>query len=391
MNKRELLTAVFFGTLILSAPPSLQARSKLNALPGREKVTVNLANPAATLVEEERVLTLQEGLNQVDFSWKGVNIDPDSIRLTILGRPGEVRLLSVSYPPNEAALVWQVYSPNAAEERVRISYLISGLDRLVTYKAAAARDESALDLQSYLVLRNFSGEDFERVRLLLDYGADYTGSVAHEETKETLLFSQAGVPVRKILTWDAGKLPWDPEREAANVGIPMTYELKNQAQSGLGLAAMAPGRFRVYQEDGRGSTIFLGEDDLKFTPVGKEAAVYLGDSREIVVTQQKMRETMINIRRPVNAANAVVLYDSDEIIKARIENFKDQPLVLTLIEHIPGQWDMVEATHQYELKDAGTLKFEVSLKPKEKVELTLHYIRRNLRPDRPRPITYELR
>ena len=86
MNKRDLLTAVFFGTIILSAPPSLQARSKLNALPGREKVTVNLANPAATLVEEERVLTLQEGLNQVDFSWKGVNIDPDSLRLTILGR-----------------------------------------------------------------------------------------------------------------------------------------------------------------------------------------------------------------------------------------------------------------------------------------------------------------
>jgi hypothetical protein len=53
------------------------------ALPERGKTIIRLDNPKATLIEEERVLTLQKGVNKVDFSWKGVSIDVDSIRLTI--------------------------------------------------------------------------------------------------------------------------------------------------------------------------------------------------------------------------------------------------------------------------------------------------------------------
>ena len=47
---------------------------------------------------------LQEGVNKVDFSWKGVSLDADSIRLEF-GDSKAVTLLNVSYPPNENALV----------------------------------------------------------------------------------------------------------------------------------------------------------------------------------------------------------------------------------------------------------------------------------------------
>ena len=364
--------------LVLIRFSTAEARIKLTALPDRDKVTIHLENPAATLIEEERILTLQKGENQIDFSWKGVSIDPDSIRLAIISHPKEVKLISVSFPPAESALVWQVYSPSAIEERVRISYLLSGIDRLVTYKAVAKKDETNLNLQSYLVLRNFSGEDFQQARLVLDYGADYTGPVLYEETKETLLFSKQTVPIKKVLTWDAAKAAWDPETQGKNVGIPVTYEIKNEPAAGLGKFGLWDGKFRIFQDDGHGSTIFLGEDTTGYTPVGKEAAVYIGDSRDIVVTQRKMQETMVNIRR--NKGETVILYDSDDILKAKIENFKDVPQMLTMVQHIPGQWELVESTHRYELKDAGTLKFEVQLKPREKQEFMIHYIRRNIRP-----------
>ena len=363
-----------FAWLVCLAPA--QARIKLNAVPVREKASVHLENPAATLIEEERTLALQKGRNEVDFSWKGVNIDPDSIRLAILSHPKEVRLISVSYPPAENALVWEVYSPFAGEERVRISYLLAKIDRLVTYKAIARKDETNLDLQSSLILRNFSGEDFENARLVLDYGADYEGRIRHEETLETNLFNRAGVPIRKVLTWDSGQEVWDPETEQQNVGVPVTYKLKNDAASGLGRFGLWGGKIRIFQEDGHGSHIYLGEDNLSYTPVGRDAAAYIGDSRDVVVTQRKLQETMINIKR--NKGNAVVLYDSEERIGAEIENFKSQPLVLTVIEHIPGQWDLVKSSHPYTLEDAGTLKYEISLKPKEKQKLSLHYIRRNI-------------
>jgi hypothetical protein len=134
---------------------------------------------------------------------------------------------------------------------------------------------------------------------------------------------------------------------------------------------------RIFQEDGHGSTIFLGENTTNVVPVGEKLDVYIGESRDIVVTQRKMQERKINIRR--NKKNRIILYDTDELIKAAIENFKDKPATLTMIQHIPGQWDMVECSMTYARKDAHTLEFEMVLPPHGKKELFMHYHRRNLR------------
>ena len=75
-----------------------------------------------------------------------------------------------------------------------------------------------------------------------------------------LFLERDGVPIEKILTFDAAKLPWDPEKIATNVGIPVTYRIKNAATAGLGQFALSGGKVRVFQDDGYESTIFLGED-----------------------------------------------------------------------------------------------------------------------------------
>jgi len=357
---------------------SAAARTKLVALPGRDATVIRLDNPAHTLVEEERVLTLQKGENQIDFSWKGVLIDPDSIRIRILSHPKEVRLISVSYPPGENALVWNIYSDGAWEETVRISYLLTGIDRLIDYKALATKDESKLDLNSLLVLRNFSGEDFALAKVVLDYGEAFEKSIQHEETKRMLFLSSKGLPIRKVFTFDAEKLPWDPEQVPENVGIPVTYEVENSADVGLGEFGLWDGKARIYQDDGHGSTIFLGEDRTPFVPVGEKMKLYIGDSRDIVVTQRKMREDRTNVRR--NNRDQIVLFDTDELLSVKIENFKDKDAVLTLVEHVPGQWEMVKCPRKYELKDAYTLEFEIPVKARDKVEFSMHYQRKNVRP-----------
>ena len=166
MNGKRIKLMTIALLLVLSAVS--QGRIKLVALPERAATVIRLDNPQATLIEEERVLTLQKGLNKVDFSWNGVFIDADSIRLKVLDHPDNVTLLSVSYPPNEAALVWDISSDGDYAETVRISYLLSNIDRLITYKAIADKAETFVDLKSYLVLRNFSGEDFDEARVLRD-------------------------------------------------------------------------------------------------------------------------------------------------------------------------------------------------------------------------------
>jgi len=106
--------------------------------------------------------------------------------------------------------------------------------------------------------------------------------------------------------------------------------------------------------------------------------VYIGDSRDIVVTQRKMEDKKINIRR--NSKNDIVLYDTEEIIKATIENFKDSPAVLLMVQHIPGQWDMKQCNQEYKRKSASTLEFEIELPRHSEKELVMHYQRRNVRP-----------
>ena len=379
MRKKSLVSIVFTVGVALSilATP-VDARIKMVALPERGTTIIRLDNPQATLIEEERVLTLQKGLNKVDFSWKGVNIDADSIRLSVLTSPDKVSLLSVSYPPNEAALVWEISSAEASEVTVRISYLLSYIDRLTTYKAIADKEETKVNLKSFLVLRNFSGEDFVNAYVLLDSGQSPEASISHEETKQLLFLNKDGVPIEKIWTFDARKLPWDPEKLRTNVGIPVTYRIENAVTAGLGLFPLSEGKVRVFQEDGYGSTIFLGEDATTVVPVGEKMQVYIGDSRDIVVTQRKMRDERINVRR--NKKNRIVLYDTDEVIKATIENFKDKPAMLTMIQHIPGQWDMEQCTLKYKRKDAYTLEFEIALPGRGKTELSMHYHRRNVRP-----------
>ena len=112
----------WLAAFVLTALPSTAfARIKLITLPVRERVEIQLDNPSATLVEEERIVPLVRGVNQVDFSWANTQIDPGTIVFRVLGgingdkagekaRPWMSKFSSVSYPPNEASLVWQVSS-----------------------------------------------------------------------------------------------------------------------------------------------------------------------------------------------------------------------------------------------------------------------------------------
>lgn len=353
------------------------AHIKLVSLPEREAVNIRLENRSATLVEEERVLTLQKGINRVDFSWKNVDIDPDSVRLTMLTHPDQVTLLNVSYPPSKSSMVWEIASEEAWEEKVRVSYLLKNIDRLVAYKAVADNAEKQVNLRGHLILRNFSGEDFEKARIYMDIGESFEQKTVHGETRQNLLFTAGKVSLEKVWIFDARTQPWDPARFEMNAGIPVRYHIKNIAETNLGQFGLPEGKIRIFQEDNHGSTIFLGEDKIDYIPTGEKAEINIGGSRDILVTQQRMQYKKFNIRR--NEDNRIVLYDTDEKIHAKMENFKDQPAVLTLIQHIEGHWDMAECNMKYRLKDSNTLEFEVPLAPGEKKELNMHYHRRNVR------------
>src|SRR5271169_972404 len=143
MVKKSWLAAMAVALVLGCIPVVSWARIKLITLPPRERVEIQLDNPSATLVEEERIVPLVKGENQVDFSWANTQIDPNTIVLRVVGpaagavgaggrpadKPLDVKLLSVSYPPNESMLLWNVGASDSGSARVRISYLLGNLTK----------------------------------------------------------------------------------------------------------------------------------------------------------------------------------------------------------------------------------------------------------------------
>ncbi len=360
--------------LLLTAHAA-QARVKLVALPDRARVVVSLANVEATLLEEERILTLQKGVNQVDFSWRGVTIDPASIQIRMLDQPDQVQLLNTSYPPNENALIWAISAPAARAERMRISYLLQGISREAVYRAVAEPDEKSLALRNYLRVRNGSGEDLDNAEIGVGYGKDFKRTLQHQEVLELLSERVDQLPIRKILTWDAAQLPWDPEYEKNTIGVPLSYVIKNDKASKLGVHTLLPGKVRIFiktKEAAEGDNppgegvAFTGEDWGQLTPVDREMKLYIGQSRDVKVTQRKTTDERVNLRR--NNGNAVVMWDVNEVYKTEIENFKTTAVTLVIVEHFPGYWKMIESTHKFERKDAFTIEYTLELPAKSNGE-----------------------
>ena len=354
---------------ILGAVPTVaMARIKLITLPVRQRVEIQLDNPGATLVEEERIVPLVKGLSQVDFSWANTQIDPNTIVFRMIpragapeggapqpdappGKPLDVKVLSVSYPPNEAALVWQVASSDSGSARVRISYLLGNLTKSFNYRAVASHDEKTLTLREYMRLQNLANEEFGSTGLWAGFGPSFLKPIGLNETKEMLVEKFESVPIKKTYTCDPQEFGYldEPQKKLL---VPMHYVLKNDKANNLGTAPLQFGKVRIFQDDGRGSTAFLGEDWGKFTPLDDEMPLSIGIAQDVVV-----KRTIDKNEQKRVAGN---LFNRDVIVKYEIENFKDKAVPLDLQESLRFIRNEVQGDTgrdvQWELGDQTTLE-----------------------------------
>jgi hypothetical protein len=268
---------------ILLEPAAAHARVKLITLPVRERVEIQLDNAGATLVEEERIVPLVEGANQVDFSWANAQIDPHSIVFRVIaptdGADLEVKVVSVSYPPGESALVWTVGASKSGSARIRISYLLDNLTKSFSYRAVASHDEQTLDLSQYMRLQNFANEAYGGAGVWAGFGPRFSKPVGLNETMQMLVQRRRGVPIEKTYTCNPQEHDY-LDRAQNKLRVPMHYVLKNDKDHKLGEAALPFGKVRIFiagaGEQAAANTAFLGEDWGKFTPRDDEMRLYLG-------------------------------------------------------------------------------------------------------------------
>ncbi len=330
--KRVGLLSLLAVLALLWVTESALSRVKLITLPVRERVEVQLDHAHATLVEEERLVPLVAGTNQVDFSWANTSIDPGTIVFRVIGYEGdingdapEVNVLSVSYPPGENALVWDVSSTHSGPVRVRISYLLGGLSKSFNYRAVAENDESTLTLSRYIRVQNFANEQYSDTQIHAGLGDKFSKPIGINETKEILIEKTTGVPITKTYTCDLAQFGY-LDAAQKKLRVPMHYVLTNDADHKLGGEAMPYGKVRIFQKDSTGTTAFIGEDWGNFTPIDDKMKLYLGVAQDVVVKRTIERRDRTKV-----GGN---LSHYDVIVKYEIENFKDTPVTLDLAEQI---------------------------------------------------------
>jgi hypothetical protein len=159
-----------FGLLL---PLALPARNvDLATVPERRTVQLTIYNSEdLTLVRESRVVTFKQGVNPLQFSWANTLIDPTSVELKFREPQTGLEVLDTTFPHDKPqTLYWNVHSDANCEATIEISYFTSGITWAADYLAIADPEEQTLRLESFVRVRNHSGEDYENAQVRLVVG-----------------------------------------------------------------------------------------------------------------------------------------------------------------------------------------------------------------------------
>ena len=309
------------------------------------------------------------------------------------------RLVLPSLPENLVAkptLVWLLRNQTARPQRVEASYLTSGITWKADYVMVLNAGDTLADLTGWVTIDNKSGATYANAALKLVagdvnrapearrdqrmmelaakaaspasasfdfasegffeyhlYTLDGRTTVKDNQTKQLSLLSSSEIPVRKELIYYGAA---DYYRNA--YGVPMSnqkvavyLEVKNSKENRLGLP-LPKGKVRVYKADTSGSQQFVGEDWIDHTAKDESVKIKLGNAFDVVGerTQKEFKKLASN------------LYEVEWEIALR--NHKTEPQTVTVIEPVPGDWQVLSSTHPYDKVEAHTLKYQIAV-PKE--------------------------
>ena len=217
-------------------------------------------------------------------------------------------------------------------------------------KAAAAAEGS----------RDFAAEGFFEYHL---YTLDGRTTIKNQQTKQLALMSAADVPVVKHLVYHGAP---DYYRTAygtrlSNQKVAVLLEIRNSRENRLGVP-LPKGKVRVYKADSGGSQQFIGEDWIDHTPRDERVKIKLGEAFDVVGerTQKDFRKITAGV------------WEVEWEIALR--NHKTQDQTVTVIEPVPGDWQVLHATHAYDKPEAHTLKFSVPV-PREGAAKVVYRVR----------------
>jgi len=320
-----------------------------------------------------------------------------------LGHNG--RLVLPSLPENlvsKPTLVWLLRNALAGPQRVEASYLTGGITWKADYVLVLNPADTKADVTGWVTIDNRSGATYGNAALKLVagdvnravdgrrsqrameiatkaasmaeaardfksegffeyhlYTLDGRTTIKDNQTKQLTLMAAGDVPVVKQLIYYGAQ-----DYYRTSYGVPMSnqkigvyFDIKNSKDNRLGVP-LPKGKVRVYKADASGSQQFVGQDWIDHTPKDERVKIKMGDAFDLVGerTQKEWRKIASN------------LYEVEWEISLR--NHKKEDQTVTVIEPVPGDWQVLTSTHAWEKPEAHTLKFQVPVMKDGAAKLT---------------------
>lgn len=313
------------------------------------------------------------------------------------GMPG--RLVFGNVPANlrdRPTLVMSLSNTGAAQQDVELSYLTGGLSWKADYVAELNATDDKMDVSGWVTLTNTSGATYSRAKLQLVAGdvnrvapqfqrsaqvmmapapapaakADmaqeslfeyhlYTlgrpTTLAENQTKQVLLLTGSGVPVRKELLFKGNDYYYQSSvgsiGQKMKVGVFVEFDNKESGQLGIPLPK---GIVRVYKKDTAGNAQFVGEDSVDHTPKNETVRLKLGEAFDVTADKKQT-----DFKKLAGSGKFNYVFESAyEIV---LKNAKKEAVMVTLQEPMPGDWQILSQSLAHTKGASNTAVWKVSV------------------------------
>lgn len=360
-----MLTVLVTG---LAAAASM-AEVSLTTPATQREAHIGLGRAPKALVQELHSIPLAAGDNTVTVSWQNAKLDRPSCTLSPTDSAAGTEVGPLTLPAGQGkAVQWQVRAPEHGTYQFWLGYLLDGLQWRVQYVLRLGETGTSGDLTGEAIVHNDSGQDFQGAGLRLGGGREVEVAMAHGETITAPYVRAADLPIRQLLVYD---------EVLYGDAVGVHYLLANDAASGLGGQALASGKLRVYRGK-EAAEMLVGEGVLPYVPPGETGELLVAFAQDVHVTKRQVSSERVNIRKDAN--KQVMLFDLVEEYEVEIVSERDAPAKLRFVEHVDGDWDLVEADLAHTQPDATSLAFELTLGAGQTVKLTYKVKRNNLTP-----------
>jgi hypothetical protein len=304
---------------------------------------------------------------------------------------------------SKPTLAWLLRNPRPAPQRVEASYLTAGISWKSDYVMLINAADSRADLTGWVTINNQSGATYRDAALKLVagdinraasrddsrramemaakaaspavadrefksegffeyhlYTLDGRTTIKESQTKQLTLLSAADFPVDKHFIY-YGAASYHRTQYGvpiANQKVGVYLDIRNIKENRLGVP-LPKGKVRVYKADASGSQQLIGEDWIDHTPKDERVRIKMGEAFDLVGerVQKDWKKVGSN------------LYEIEWEITLR--NHKKEAVTVEVIEPMPGDWEVLRATHPHEKLQAFTARWKIPV-PKEGVA-TLGY------------------